>query len=151
MAVKYIDQLNLNGKRVLIRVDYNVPFDDNQNITDDTRIKATLRTLEFCVNNGAKIILMSHVGRPKGQVVPTMSLKPVAVKLSEILGKDVKFVSTPIGEGANDDLQDLQNGEIALLENIRFYPEETKDVEEFGQKLAELCDIYINDAFATVV
>lgn len=149
MSVKYIEQMKVEGKRVLIRVDYNVPLDENQNITDDNRIRATLPTLNYCLENNAKIILMSHVGRPKGNVVPEMSLKPVAAKLSEIIGKEVKFVEKLIGDGAKEELESLGNGEIALLENIRFYSEETSNDDDFGKKLADLCDIYVNDAFAT--
>lgn len=149
MSVNYIENLKVDGKRVLIRVDYNVPLDENQNITDDNRIRATLPTLQYCLENNAKIILMSHVGRPKGKVVPEMSLKPVADKLSEIIGKEVLFVSEPIGNGAKEKLESLADGQIALLENIRFYSEETANDDDFGKKLSEMCDIYVNDAFAT--
>jgi len=148
MSVKYIDQLNLNGKRVLIRVDYNVPQDKEQNITDDTRITATIKTINYCTKNKAKVILVSHLGRPDGKVVPKMSLKPAAKKLSEVIGKDIKFIEAPIGQGAKEALADLKEGEIALLENIRFYPEEEQNDMEFGKKLAELCDVYLDDAFA---
>jgi 3-phosphoglycerate kinase len=149
MAVQYIDQLQLAGKKVLIRVDYNVPFDENRNITDDTRISATLPTIEHCVKQGAITILVSHVGRPKGAPEAKYSLKPVAPALSAMIRKEVIFVDKLIGEGAEDVLASLKPGDIALLENIRFYPGEEKNDAEFGKKLASLCDVYINDAFAT--
>ena len=149
MAIKYIDQLDLKGKKVLIRVDYNVPYDKEMNITDDTRITATLPTIRHCLDAGAVVILISHLGRPKGKVVDKMSLKPVAVRLSEVTGKTVKFIDSPIGDGAKEAAASLQPGDIALLENIRFYPEEEKNDEAFGKKLSELGDVYINDAFAT--
>lgn len=149
MAVQYIDQINLDGKNVLIRVDYNVPMDKEQNITDDTRIKATLDTINYCLDRSCRVILVSHLGRPKGQVVPEMSLKPVAVKLSSILGKEVKFIDTPPGEALQDEVKQMKQGDIVLLENIRFHPGEKKDDEDLGKSLASLCDVYINDAFAT--
>ncbi len=149
MAKFTAEQIDLNEKRVLIRVDYNVPLDKDMNITDDTRIKATIPTLEHCLKANAKVILVSHLGRPKGKVVPEMSLKPAARRLSEIIFKDIKFVDKPIGEEVKTIIEGLGQGEIALLENIRFYPEEEKNDDGFGKKLADLADIYINDAFAT--
>ncbi|MFW5752201.1 MAG: phosphoglycerate kinase [bacterium] len=149
MAIKYIDQLDLKNKKVLIRVDYNVPYDKSMNITDDSRIKATLPTLKHCLDQKSIVILMSHLGRPKGEVVPEMSLKPVSERLSEILGKEVKFVDKSIKDGIGDIISSLNPGDVVLLENIRFYPEENKNNEEFGKLLASFADIYINDAFAT--
>ncbi len=149
MAIKYIDQLDLKDKKVLIRVDYNVPYDKSMNITDDSRIKATIPTLKHCLDQDATVILMSHLGRPKGQIVPEMSLKPVAQRLSEVIGKDVTFIDKSIKDGINDDIDALKPGDVALLENIRFYPEENKNDEEFGKLLASFADVYINDAFAT--
>jgi phosphoglycerate kinase len=149
MAIKYIDQLNLQGKSVVIRVDYNVPYDKEMNITDDTRITATIPTLKYCLDRGAKIILISHLGRPDGKLVAKMSLKPVAKRLSSVIGKEVKFIEDPVSEKASDEIKKLKPGEIALLENIRFYPEEEKNDKEFGKKLAALGDVYIDDAFAT--
>lgn len=149
MTIKYIDQIDLKGKRVLIRVDYNVPYDSEMNITDDTRIRATIPTIEHCQKEGAKIILISHLGRPKGKIVPEMSLAPVARKLQEIIGSTVVFDDTPIGEEVTAKTKELKEGEILLLENIRFYPEETKNDEDMGKKLASLADVYVNDAFAT--
>lgn len=149
MTIKYIDQIDLKGKRVLIRVDYNVPLDKEQNITDDTRIKATLPTLEHCLKEGAKIILISHLGRPKGNIVPEMSLAPAAKRLEEIIGKPVTFNDAPIGEEIKNATFEMKEGDIMLLENIRFYPGETKNDEQLGKDFASLADVYINDAFAT--
>ncbi|RPI97337.1 MAG: phosphoglycerate kinase [Spirochaetales bacterium] len=149
MAVKYLKSLELRGKRAFIRVDFNVPYDKSMAITDDTRITATLPTIRYCIEGGAKVILVSHLGRPDGKVVPKMSLAPVAERLSVLLGQTVLFVDKPIGAGAAEMLTGLKDGEVALLENIRFYPEEEKNDREFGKKLAELADVYINDAFAT--
>jgi phosphoglycerate kinase len=148
MTIKYIDSLKLSGKRVLVRVDYNVPYDSAMKITDDTRITATLPTINYCLKQGARIILVSHLGRPKGKPVPEMSLKPVAAKLSEILGKKVMFIDKPLGEDVKKITDSLKDGDIALLENIRFYPGEEKNDPELGKLLASLCDVYIDDAFA---
>jgi phosphoglycerate kinase len=148
MTIRYIDSLKLKGKRVLIRVDYNVPYDSAMKITDDTRITATLPTINYCLKQDAKIILVSHLGRPKGKPVPEMSLKPVADHLAELLGKKILFVDTPLGEKVKLLTDSLREGEIALLENIRFYPGEEKNDPELGKLLATLCDVYIDDAFA---
>jgi phosphoglycerate kinase len=148
MAIKYLKDLDLKGKRALIRVDYNVPYDKSMNITDDTRIAATLKTLNYCIGKGAKLILVSHLGRPDGKVVPKMSLAPVAKRLSELLKKDVVFIDKPIGDEVRAAIARMKEGDAALLENIRFYPEEEKNDEAFGKSLASLGDVYINDAFA---
>jgi len=148
MAIQYLDKLNLKGKRALIRVDYNVPYDKSMNITDDTRITATLPTLKYCIEKGASLVLVSHLGRPDGKPVPSMSLAPVARRLAELLGREVKFFDEPIGEALKARVDALKAGEVALLENIRFYPEEEKNDDGFGKWLASLCDVYINDAFA---
>ena len=149
MAIKYIDQINLQGKSVVIRVDYNVPYDKEMKITDDTRISATIPTLEYCIKNNAKVILISHLGRPDGKVVPKMSLKPVTERLSSLIGKEVQFITETIGQESLNAVKKLKGGDIALLENIRFYPEEEKNDAEFGKKLAAMGDVYIDDAFAT--
>ena len=149
MAVKYIDQIDLGAKRALVRVDYNVPYDQNMSITDDTRIKATLPTIKYCLEEGAKIILISHLGRPKGKAAPEMSLKPVARRLSELIARNIEFIDKAIGDEVKKIIDDMKQGDIALLENIRFYPEEEKNDDGFGRKLADLADVYINDAFAT--
>ena len=141
--------VDIRGKRALVRVDINVPLDENKNVTDDTRIQAILPTVKFLQEKGAKIILMAHLGRPKGEVNPEFSLAPVAKKLSEILGEEVLFVSTPVGAGADKNLENLKDGQVALLENIRYYKdEEAKDDDmTFANELAKLGDFYVNDAF----
>lgn len=140
---------DVKGKRALVRVDINVPLDENKNVTDDTRIQAILPTVRFLQEKGAKIILMAHLGRPKGEANPEFTLAPVAKKLSEVLGEDVLFVSTPVGQGAEKDLEALKDGQVALLENIRYYKaEEAKDDDmTFANELAKLGDFYVNDAF----
>lgn len=144
-----IDKVDLKGKRVLVRVDFNVPFDKEMNITDDTRIRAALPTIKKIINDGGKTILMSHLGRPKGQPKPEFSLKPVAIRLSELLDKEVKFAPDCIGEQVEKIVDSLKNGEVLLLENVRFYAEEEKNNPEFAEKLAKLGDVYINDAFGS--
>lgn len=140
---------DIKGKRALVRVDINVPLDENKNVTDDTRIQAILPSVKFLKEKCAKIILLAHLGRPKGEVKPEFSLAPVAKKLSEILGENVLFVSTPIGQGAEKELEALKDGQVALLENIRYYKaEEAKDDDmTFANELAKLGDFYVNDAF----
>ncbi len=144
-----IDNLQLKGRRVLVRVDFNVPLDENQNITDDTRIRATLLTIQKIINEGGRLILMSHLGRPKGKPNPKYSLKPVAKRLSELLDKEVKFANDCIGEEAVQLANSLKDGEVLLLENLRFYEEEEKNDEDFSRKLASLGDVYVNDAFGS--
>ncbi len=136
------------GKRALVRVDINVPL-DGQTVTDDTRIQAIVPTVRFLQEKGAKVILMAHLGRPKGEWNPEFTLAPVAKKLSEVLGEDVLFVSKPVGDGADAQLADLKEGKVALLENIRYYKaEEAKDDDmTFANELAKLGDFYVNDAF----
>ena len=144
---------DVKGKRALVRVDVNVPLDADKNVTDDTRIQAILPTVKFLQYKGAKIILMAHLGRPQklkeGQKLEDLSLEPVAKYMSKVLGQEVKFVKSPIGEGADKELADLQDGHVALLENIRYYKaEEAKDDDmTFAQELAKLGDFYVNDAF----
>jgi phosphoglycerate kinase len=149
MKVRTIDQLDLSGKRVLIRVDFNVPLDKAGNITDDTRMKAVMPTIRLARERGAKTILLSHLGRPKGKTVPEMSLYPAAKRLSSLLGKDVPFVPDCVGEAAEKAVAAMQPGDVLLLENVRFHPGEEKNDEGFGKQLAALCDVYVNDAFAT--
>ena len=141
---------DIKGKRALVRVDVNVPMDENKNVTDDTRIQAILPTVKFLKDKGAKIILMAHLGRPKGEwKVEEFSLEPVAKHLSKVLGEDVLFVKSPVGQGAEKELEALKDGQVALLENIRFYKaEEAKDDDmTFANELAKLGDFYVNDAF----
>jgi len=144
-----IDDVQLNGKRVLVRVDFNVPLDENQKITDDKRITAALPTIEKIIKDGGKTILMSHLGRPKGKVQPEFSLKPVAEKLSELLNKEVKFANDSIGSSVNELVSQMNNGDVLLLENLRFHIEETDNSEEFSKELASIGDIYVNDAFGS--
>ncbi|MCF8260768.1 MAG: phosphoglycerate kinase [Melioribacteraceae bacterium] len=144
-----INQLELKGKRALVRVDFNVPLDENQNITDDIRITSALPTIEKIIADGGKAILMSHLGRPKGTVKAEFSLSPVAKRLGELLGKDVKFASDCVGENVVALVNSLQDGEVALLENLRFHSAETDNDPEFSKQLSELGDVYINDAFGS--
>jgi len=149
MKVKFIDQLDLQDKNIIIRVDYNVPYDKNLQITDDTRIKATFPTIKYCQNKGNKIILISHLGRPKGKPDPSLTLKPVAERLSELLNKKIKFIPNSLKTDLEQIKSIIAKEEIVLLENIRFYPEEEKNDSAFAQELASLAEVYINDAFAT--
>ncbi len=144
-----ISNLDYNGKKTLVRVDFNVPLDSNQNITDDKRIVASLPTINKLINDGAKVILCSHLGRPKGKIVPEMSLKPAAVRLSELLGKEVSFAPDCIGNDVKKMVDDLHEGDVLLLENLRFHAEETTNDPEFAKKLATLADVYVNDAFGS--
>jgi len=140
---------DIKGKRALVRVDVNVPLDENNNVTDDTRIQAIIPTVKYLTDKGAKVILMAHLGRPKGEVKPEFSLEPVAKYMSKVLGSDVLFVKSPVGSGADKELESLKDGQVALLENIRYYKaEEAKDDDmTFAQQLAKLGDFYVNDAF----
>lgn len=146
---KLVDDIALKGKRVLVRVDFNVPLDENLNITDDIRITSALPTIKKIMTEGGKVILMSHLGRPKGQVNPKYSLKPAAVRLSELLGIEVKFAPDCVGEEVEAIVNSLKDGEVCLLENLRYYAEEEKNVPEFAEKLAKLGDVYVNDAFGS--
>jgi phosphoglycerate kinase len=143
-----IDDLKLKDKKVLVRVDFNVPLDEKCEVTDDTRIVESLPTIKKILNDGGKAILMSHLGRPKGKD-PKLSLVPVAKRLEKLLGKPVKFVNDCIGAEVEKAVAGLKSGECLLLENLRFYPEEEKNNPEFAKKLASLGEIYINDAFGT--
>ncbi|GAB4373826.1 MAG: phosphoglycerate kinase [Deltaproteobacteria bacterium] len=149
MKIRTIDQVEFQGKRALIRVDFNVPIDLSGRITDDTRIRAALPTIRAAASKGAIVLLLSHLGRPKGKVVPAMSLAPVARHLSSLLGKEVGFLPDCVGEPVEKALSAARPGDILLLENVRFHSEEEKNDEEFGKRLAALCDVYVNDAFGT--
>jgi len=139
----------VKNKKVLMRVDFNVPLDDNCNITDDTRIKAALPSIKYLIEKRAKLILVSHLGRPKGNVIEKMRLTPVALRLGEMLGITVKKASDCIGSEVEDKVNNLEEGEVLLLENTRFYKEEEKNDANFSQSMAKLADIYVNDAFGT--
>ena len=145
---KTVEDINVKGKKVLVRCDFNVPFKDGK-IADDKRIRGALKTISYLKDNGAKVILCSHMGRPKGEFKPEFSLAPVAVRLSELLGCEVKMAKDVIGPDAEAITASLNDGEVALLENVRFHKEETKNDPDFAKKLASFAEIFVNDAFGT--
>src|SRR5471030_3147681 len=147
--MKTIDQVNFLGKRALIRVDFNVPLDKDYNITDDNRMTAALPTIKKILKDGGAVILMSHLGRPKGGPEEKYSLKHIVSHLADLLGQQVEFADDCIGPDAVAKSKNLGNGEVLLLENLRFYKEEEKGDKDFAQKLSKLGDIYVNDAFGT--
>lgn len=149
MAKKTIEDIQVNGKRVLVRCDFNVPLDQNLNITDDNRIVGAMPTIKYLIEHGAKLILCSHLGRPKGEYEEKYSLKPVAKELSKRLGKDVKLSPEVVGEKTKELVNAMKDGDVVLLENLRFRNEEKKNDPEFAKELASLADIYVNDAFGT--
>lgn len=149
MNKQTIKDVEVSGKKVLVRVDFNVPLDAEGNITDETRIIAALPTIEYLIGKGAKVILCSHLGRPKGQVKPEFSLSPVAKRLGELLDIKVTFASDVIGKSAKKAVDELNNGEIVLLENLRFHKEETDNDADFAKALASFAELYVNDAFGT--
>lgn len=144
-----LKDIDLKNKRLLIRVDFNVPLDENQNITDDKRIRASLSTIQYSVDQGAKVILMSHLGRPKGKVIPEMSVRPAAQRLGELLGKEVLFAPDCVGDKVEETVSNMRDGDVLLLENVRFHIEETDNDAEFSGRLARLGDICANDAFGS--
>ena len=144
-----VKDLDVENKRVFVRCDFNVPLDANQNITDLTRIKGALPTIQYLLDHNAKVILCSHLGRPKGKVVPELSLKPVAAELSKELGKEVKLADDIIGPSAHSLIDNMKSGEAILLEKVRFDPREEQNDEEFSKELASLAEVYVNDAFGT--
>lgn len=149
MNKKTVKDIDLKGKKVFVRCDFNVPMDENQNITDNTRIVAALPTIKYLLEQNCKIILASHLGRPKGEVKPEFSLKPVAKELSKQLGKEVIMANDVIGEDAMTKASNLKEGEIMLLENVRYHREETDNDPEFAKTLASMAEIFVNDAFGT--
>ncbi len=149
MNKKTVKDINVNGKKVLVRVDFNVPLDENKNITDETRINAALPTIQYLLDNGAAVILCSHLGRPKGEFNMKYSLAPVAARLKEIFPGKVTFAEDVIGESAEKAVAALTAGNIVLLENLRFHAEEEKNNADFAKKLASYAEIYVNDAFGT--
>ena len=149
MAKLSISDLDISNRRVFMRVDFNVPVDENRVITDDTRIRAALPTIQYAIDKGAKLILASHLGRPKGKPDPKYSLAPAANHLSELLGKEVKLALDSVGEDVKTLVSQLQPGDVLMLENVRFHAGEEKNDREYARQLAELADIYVNDAFGT--
>jgi len=147
MNKKTVKDIDLKGKKVFVRCDFNVPMDENKVITDNRRIVAALPTIKYLIENNCKIILCSHLGRPKGEVKPEFSLKPVATELSKQLGVEVKIAEDVIGESAKSLASNLNEGEVMLLENVRFHREETDNSPEFAKELASMAEIYVNDAF----
>ncbi len=146
--MKTLDEIDFGGKRVFMRVDFNVPLDKERRVTDDLRIRAVLPSIRKVLDSGGRLVLASHLGRPKGKVVPELSLKPVADYLSTLLGFSVPLAADCIGPRVRDQASGLKNGQALLLENLRFHPEEEKNDPEFSRQLAGLCDIYINEAFS---
>ena len=147
---KTVDDINVKGKKVLVRCDFNVPLQDGK-ITDENRLVAALPTIKKLIADGGKIILCSHLGKPKGEPKPELSLAPVAVRLSELLGQEVKFAADPevVGPNAKAAVEAMNDGDVILLENTRYRAEETKNGDEFSKELASLCDVFVNDAFGT--
>jgi len=149
MAKKTLDKLPMKGKRVLVRVDFNVPLDDSLNVTDDRRIRMALATIKCAIEAGAKVILMSHLGRPDGERKPEFSLKRTALRLAELLSREVKFAPDCIGPAVEKMVGAMENGDVLVLENLRFHPGEEKNDPKFAEALRKLADLYVNDAFGT--
>ncbi len=149
MKQKTIEDINVESKRVLVRVDFNVPLNDNGDITDETRIQAALPTIQYLLDHKARVILCSHLGRPKGEFKPEFSLAPVAKRLRMLLDAKVTFAEDVIGPSADKAVSELQDGQVVLLENLRFQKEETQNDPEFAKKLASYADVFVNDAFGT--
>jgi 3-phosphoglycerate kinase len=148
LVVSDLPDSEFDGKRVFVRVDFNVPIKDGV-ISEDYRIRRTIPTIDYLIEKGARVILASHLGRPKGRVLAELSLKPVSSRIAELLGKPVKFIGKVIGDDVRMEVNELQKGEVMLLENLRFHKEETDNDPEFAKELASLADIYVNDAFGT--
>jgi len=146
--VRYLNEVDLKNKKVLIRVDLNVPLDKNGQITDDNRIREVLPTIRYALDEKATVILCSHMGKPKGKAVPELSLAPVARRLSQLIQKEVPLAPDCVGPDVDKMIEEMNPGDLILLENLRFHPEEEKNEDHFGRALAELADVYINDAFA---
>jgi phosphoglycerate kinase len=149
MGIKTISELDITGRRVFIRVDFNVPLTPEGKVSDDTRIRESLPTIKLAVDKGARVVLASHLGRPKGKADKKYSLEPVAARLAELTGEDVALTDEPVGDGARKVVSDLKAGAIALLENLRFSPAEEANDEAFSRALASYADVYVNDAFGT--
>ena len=148
---KSVDDINVKGKKVLVRCDFNVPLDADLNITDENRLVAALPTIKKLIADGGKVILCSHLGKPKGEPKPELSLAPVAKRLTELLGQEVKFAADAnvVGDNAKAAVAAMNDGDVILLENTRYRAEETKNGEAFSKELASLADVFVNDAFGT--
>src|SRR5204862_7273739 len=149
MAIKSISDLDISGRRVLIRVDCNVPLTPAGQVSDDTRIRESLPTIMLALERGARVVLASHLGRPKGKPDKQYTLEPVAARLAELIGADVALTDEPVGDGARKVVNDLKAGGVAMLENLRFSPLEAANDEGFARALASYSDVYVNDAFGT--
>jgi len=149
MAKKTIEDIQVSGKRVLVRCDFNVPLDENKKITDENRIRGAMPTIQYLMEHGARVILCSHLGRPKDGFDMKYSLRPVAERLTQLLGKDVQLAEDVVGLSAQKLVSELRDGDVIMLENVRFHPEEEKNDPEFSKQLASLAEIYVNDAFGT--
>src|SRR5215470_17243381 len=149
MAIRTIPELDISGRRVFIRVDFNVPLNGNGAVSDDTRIRESLPTIKYALEQGARVVLASHLGRPKGKPDKKYSLEPVGARLAELLGVEVALTDEPVGDGARKVVNDLRAGGVALLENLRFSPAEEANDEAFSRALASYADVYVNDAFGT--
>jgi phosphoglycerate kinase len=149
MPIRTIDDLKLENQRLFMRVDFNVPLDEAKNITNDERIRASLPTIKKAIASGARVILASHLGRPKGKPDPSLSLEPAAARLSELLAQDVTLPDDCLGDAARKVVADLRPGQVCLLENLRFHAEEEQNDDAFSRALASLCDVYVNDAFGS--
>jgi 3-phosphoglycerate kinase len=149
MAIFGVDEIPIEGKRTFVRVDLNVPLTPERTVSDDARIRAVLPTVRHCINRGARVVLASHLGRPKGKPNSEYSLEPVAGRLADLLGQEVLLTDEPVGDGARKVVADLREGQVAMLENLRFHPGEEANDEQFARALASYADVYINDAFGT--
>ncbi|MGZ3426544.1 MAG: phosphoglycerate kinase, partial [Polyangia bacterium] len=147
--IKSIADLPIEGRRLFIRVDFNVPLTPAKGVADDSRIRASLPTIEHAVKRGARVVLASHLGRPKGGPTPGLSLEPVGARLAELLGKEVLLTDEAVGDGARKVVNDLRDGDVALIENLRFFAGEEDNDDNFARQLASYADIYVNDAFGT--
>ncbi len=149
MAIRSVADLPVEGRRVFVRVDFNVPLTPAKGVADDSRIRASLPTIEHLIGRGARVVLASHLGRPKGKPTPGLSLEPVAARLAELLRRDVLLTDEAVGDGARKVVADLRDGDVALLENLRFFPGEEENDDAFARALAAHADVYVNDAFGT--
>ena len=149
MGIKTISELDIAGRRLFIRVDFNVPLGPEGKVSDDTRIRESLPTIKLAIEKGARVVLASHLGRPNGKVDKKYTLEPIAARLAELLDADVSLTDEPVGDGARKVVGDLRDGDIGMLENLRWNPAEEANEEQFARTLASYCDVYVNDAFGT--